>query len=182
MCRARDKTGERRMSGDRRLPPGIGPDAPDVETDPAGAEARGIAMAEQAAGAILAGVERELPGWVVRHVTRLLDAWGRDPQTRARAEVDAEVAELHRLFALDVEEQRATPLQIVRSAYREPTEILEAAGVPPVRRDEFEQRALPDDRYGLAIRSLGELGDDDLAPLLLAWGVGKATVVRARRA
>jgi hypothetical protein len=190
MCRARDTTGERRMSGDRRLPPGIGPDAPDVETDPAGAEARGIAMAEQAAGAILAGVERELPGWVVRHVTRLLDAWGRDPQTRARADAevagrraaDRVVAELHRLFALDVEEQRATPLQIVRSAYREPTEILEAAGVPPVRRDEFEQRALPDDRYGLAIRSLGELGDDDLAPLLLAWGVGKATVVRARRA
>jgi hypothetical protein len=192
MCRARDKTGERHMSGDRQLPPGIGPDAPDVETDPGGAEARGLAMVDQAAGAILAGVERELPAWVVRQVTWLLDARGSDPQTRARAEADAEVAgrraaarvvaELRRLFALDVEEQRATPLQIVRSAYREPTEILEAAGVPPVRRDEFEQRALPDDRYGLALRGLGDLGDDDLAPLLLAWGVGKATVVRARRA
>ena len=70
----------------------------------------------------------------------------------------------------------------VRTAYREPTAILRAAGVPPVRRDEFEERTLPDDRYGLAVRSLGDLGDEDLAPLLLAWGIGKATVVRARRA
>jgi hypothetical protein len=180
------------MTGERRLPPGIGPDAPDVDTDPARAEARGEAMVEQAATAILAGVEREIPGWAVRQVTRLLDAWGSDPETRARARADAEVAgrraadrvvdELRQLFALDVEEQRATPLQIVRSAYLEPAEVLVAAGVPPVRRDEFEERSLPDDRYGLAIGNLGELGDDDLAPLLLAWGVGKATVVRARRA
>ncbi len=179
------------MSHERRLPPGIGPDAPDVETDPAGAEARGRAMVQEASAAILAGVRRELPGWVTRQVTRLLDAWGSDPQTRATADADARraaeqatrrvVEELERLFALDVEAQRATPLQVVRSAYREPTEVLEAAGVPAVRRDEFEEQALPDDRYGLAIRTLGELGDEDLSPLLLAWGVGKATVVRARR-
>jgi hypothetical protein len=179
------------VSDEGRLPPGMGKDAPDVETDPAGAEARGQSMVEQAAGAVLEGVERELPGWVVRQVNRLLDAWGSDEQARARAETDARDAgrraaarvtgELRDLFAQDVEAQRATPLQIVRSAYREPTEVLEAAGVPAVRRDEFEERSLPDDRYGLALRNLGELGDEDLAPLLLAWGVGKATVVRARR-
>ena len=180
------------MSGEHQLPPGIGPGAPDVDADPGGAEARGHAMVNQAASAILDGVARELPGWVTRQVARLLDAWGSDATTRARAEADAEtvgraaatrvVDELRQLFALDVEEQRATPLQIVRTAYREPTAILRAAGVPPVRRDEFEERTLPDDRYGLAVRSLGDLGDEDLAPLLLAWGIGKATVVRARRA
>ena len=147
-------------------------------------------MAE-AGAAILEGVARELPGWAVRAVLHLLDAWGTDPETRARAETDAAaagraatdrvVAELEALLARDPEEQRATPLQIVRSAYREPTAVLVPAGVPAVVRDGFDERALPDDRYGLAPRNLGELGDDGLAPLLLVWGVGKAAVVRARR-
>ena len=104
-------------------------------------------MVQEASAAILAGVERELPGWVTRQVARVVEAWGSDPQTRARADADASraarlattrvVGELTRLFALDVEAQGATPLQVVRSAYREPTQVLEAAGVPPVRRDDF---------------------------------------------
>ncbi|HEY7138141.1 MAG TPA: hypothetical protein VIB48_24005 [Acidimicrobiia bacterium] len=180
------------MANERdRLPPGVGRDAPDVDTDPRAAEARGRAMMAQAGDAIIEGVARELPGWAVREVLRLLDAWGTDPDTRRRAEAEAApagreaaervVAELRALFARDAEEQRATPLQIVRTAYREPTDVLERAGVPAVVRDSFEEQALPGDRYGLAPRSLGDLGDEDLSPLLLAWGIGKATVVRARR-
>jgi hypothetical protein len=59
--------------------------------------------------------------------------------------------------------------------------VLEAAGIPPVERDEFDERAWPDDRYGLVIATLGDLGDDELAPLHFAWGMAKATVLRARR-
>ena len=40
-------------------------------------------------------------------------------------------------------------------------------------------RALPDDDYDLAPRTLGDLGDADLGPLLLAWGLAKAAVMRA---
>ena len=83
-------------------------------------------------------------------------------------------------FAADPAAQGATPLEIVRSAYREPTAVLEAAGVPPVERDGFDERAWPDDRYGLVPRTLGDLGDPDLAPLMLAWGMAKAAVLRAR--
>lgn len=174
------------------LPPGVGPGAPDVERDPAGAEARGMAMLEEAARAIVAGVAREVPGWAVRRVGELVDAWGADPDTRAHA-LDAAgaageqaarrvSAALLELFAVDVEAQRATPLQIVRSVYAEPTAVLARAGLPPVVRDEFEERALPEDRYGLAPRGLGDLGDPELGPMQLAWGIGKATVIRARRA
>jgi hypothetical protein len=177
---------------ERELPPGIGASAPDVDTDPVGAEARGMAMLEEAARAIVDGVAREVPGWCVRRVRELVDAWGGDPDTRARA-VDAAAdageraaarvtAALAALFAQDVEAQRATPLQLVRSVYEEPTAVLAEAGVPPVVRDEFDERALPDDRYGLAPRNLGDLGDPDLGPMQLAWGIGKATVIRARRA
>ena len=68
----------------------------------------------------------------------------RGPQVAARIG-----AELRALFALDPAEQRATPLQVVRGAVREPTAILATAGVAAVDRDPFEERAFPDDRYGL---------------------------------
>ena len=70
----------------------------------------------------------------------------------------------------------------MRSAYREPTAVLVAAGIPPVARDDFDERAWPDDRYGLVVRTLGDLGDPDLAPLHLAWGLAKARVLRLRPA
>jgi len=147
----------------------------------------------EASDAIVAGVERELAGWVRRAVAGVVDAWGRlDDDARARALSDADdaadhatarvTARLRDLFAFDAADQYQTPLEIVRSAYREPTEVLEAAGIPPVERDAFEERAWPDDRYGLVPRTLGDLGDPDLAPLLLAWGMAKAAVLRARAA
>jgi hypothetical protein len=89
--------------------------------------------------------------------------------------------DLRGLFARDPADQHATPLQIVRSASREPTRILVALGVPPVVRDEFDERTLPDDRYGLAPRSFAELGDADLGPQHLVWGLAKAGALRARR-
>ena len=159
---------------------------------PSGDERRGLALLQEAGDAIVLGVERELPGWVERSVTHILDAWGRtSADVRGEAERDAVAAghaatarivgELRALFALDPEEQRSTPLEIVRRAYREPTAVLAAVGIPPVERDGFAERAWPDDTYGLVVHGLGELGDEDLAPLQMAWGLAKAKVVRARR-
>ena len=161
---------------------------PEVQPDD---EQRGLALLREASHAIVSGVERELPGWVERSVAHILDAWGRTPtDARARAEreaVDAGrratarvVVELRALLERDPAEQRSTPLEIVRRAYREPTEVLAAAGVPPVERDEFAERAWPDDTYGLVVHGLGDLGDEDLAPLQMAWGLAKSKVLRAR--
>jgi hypothetical protein len=61
-----------------------------------------------------------------------------------------------------------------------PTEVLRNAGVPGVVRDAFEERAFPHDDYDLSPRTLGDLGDPELGPLLLAWGLAKAAVLRAR--
>jgi hypothetical protein len=141
--------------------------------------------------AIAAGVVRELPGWVVAQVDRMLDAWGRaEARAREQARAAAPAAgtaaaariggELETLLGTDPAEQRSSPLAVVRSAYREPTGLLVTAGVPPVVRDPFDERMLPDDRYDLAPRTLGDLGDPELAPLHLAWGLAKARVLRAR--
>ena len=154
--------------------------------------ARALARLDETGAAIVAGVERQVPGWVQRQVERLLDAWSSAPaETRIRAEAQSAAAgtaaarrivdELRALFAVDPARQQATPLEIVRTAYREPTAVLAAAGVPPIVRDEFDERAWPDDVYGLVPRTLGDLGDPELAPLHLAWGMAKATAIRARR-
>jgi hypothetical protein len=60
----------------------------------------------------------------------------------------------------------------------EPTEVLRAAGVPPVVRDEFAARSVPYDDYGMAPVTLSDLGDPDLGPLQLAWGFAKAMAIR----
>jgi hypothetical protein len=155
-------------------------------------EVRALARLEETGAAIVAGIDKQVPGWTRAQVNRLLEAWGRaDAGTRADAESRAAdagtdaarrvVAELRALLDLDPEQQQATPLEIVRTVYREPTAVLAAAGVPPIVRDEFDERAWPDDTYGLVPDTLGDLGDPELAPLHLAWGMAKATVIRARR-
>jgi hypothetical protein len=147
-------------------------------------------MAEGAAK-IVDGVERLGPAWVVGAVTGIVDAWGRlDPATRTATLVEARVAgrraaarvagELRALFALDPMAQRATPLEIVRSLRREATEVVARTGIPEVERDRYDVRSFPDDVYGLVPRSITELGDDELGGALLAWGIGKARVIRER--
>ena len=148
-----------------------------------GDEAAAQQLLQEASDLIVAGVDRELPGWVERSTARILDAWaeaggadgpGRlDAGTRAQADCDTAVAgevararvvdDLRALLALDAAEQRSTPLQIVRTAHREPTALLESLGVPHVVRDEFDERSFPDDVYGLAPHTLGDLGQDPIA-------------------
>jgi hypothetical protein len=175
------------------LPPGVDLARDDVRGDPEAAVARGLEMMTASGEAILAGVEARGAPYVVARAIEVLDAWGKVPanerdsavEALARAATNASrrvVNELRALLASDPAQQRRTPLEIVRTLRREPSETLAALGVPAIVRDVFEERALPDDPYGLAPRTLVDLGDADLGPMLLAWGVGKATVLRARAA
>jgi hypothetical protein len=140
----------------------------------------------------VAGVRHQLPAYLLSRAGRVADAWGLTGEARAEIEdalraaataATARVtAELEALLALDPADQRATPLEIVRSAAREPTAVLRAAGVGAVVRDEFDERHAPDDLYDLAPRAVGDLGDPELGPQLLAWGLAKSRVLRARAA
>jgi hypothetical protein len=175
------------------LPPGVDLARDDVRGDPAAAEARGMELLAASGEAIVAGVEAAGARYVTSRAADLLDAWGGVPAAR-RSGADDEVAaaasvavarvvgELRSLLAADPAHQPRTPLQIVRTLPREPAAVLMALGVPPIVRDAFEERALPDDLYGLAPRTLADLGDAELGAMVLAWGVGKATVLRARAA
>lgn len=121
---------------------------------------------------------------------RVVEAWGglggeereqldRDVAVAASRATARVAADLSRLFALPVREQSTTPLAVVRSMVREPSEVLAAAGVPEVERDDFEMRAFPADVYGLCPADLGALGDPDLAAVHVIWGMAKAEILRS---
>jgi hypothetical protein len=153
-------------------------------------EAEAVARLGEASSALVEGVGRALPEWAARAADGLLLAWGglgddrrREVVEEARAAGEAAArrvaAEMAALLALDPADQRATPLEIIRTAVVEPTAVLAAAGVPDVVRDAFDERAWPDDRFGLVPRTVRDL-DPDLAAVHFAWGVAKAAVLRAR--
>ena len=137
---------------------------------------------------IVEGVVAALPTWVVREVGRIVGAWNAEGGGAASWEAAASQAgneaarrigaELRTLFALEPSAMTRTPLEVVRTAVREPSAVIDALGIPPVERDEFDVRSWPDDRYGLTPVTLGDLGDPELGPLHLAWGMAKAAVLR----
>ena len=137
-------------------------------------------MREQAE-ALADAIEEALPRWVERSVERLLRAaTGRaDPAAMARARLAGEQArseigsQVRALLARDVDEQRANPLAILRTAVRYPTEVLREAGVPDVVRDDFSEERFPEDLYDLTPASFADI-DPALHQPGIEWGAAKA--------
>lgn len=157
------------------------------DADPTDHDVDEAALARYA-GALADGIVSTLGPWVERAVATVADRWRpglaeqvREPAAAAGRRAAVEVGGRVRcLLATDVDEQRTGPLAALRDAVRYPTEVLVAAGVPPVRRDEFAERAFPHDVYDLAPASFADV-HPDLHELGLVWGAAKAHVVLARR-
>jgi len=139
-------------------------------------------------GAALADAVDQVVGeWVVRCVVgRCTDAG--IPVTdsvRAHAAAAGEacraqvVPELRSLLSRDLDDQHGTPLGLLRDAGRFPTQVLADLGVPHVRRDEFDERADPDDVYALAPAAFADV-DESLTGPGIAWGAAKAHVHMSR--
>ena len=139
-------------------------------------------MQEQA-DALADGVEAVLPGWVERSVRRRLRR--DDPEVmaaagaagrRAREEVGTR---MRALLGADVDAQATTPLSLLRDAVLYPTEVLRAAGVPPVDRDDYARDRFPDDDYDLTPATFADV-DPALSDLGIAWGAAKAWAHKQR--
>ena len=136
---------------------------------------------EAEAAALADGIEAALPGWVERSVARVMHAWDGAPDDEVReaaAEAGRQAAAdvgpaVRALLEADEEAQRSNPLALLRAAVRYPTAVLEAAGVPPVVRDEQQERLLPDDIYDLAPANFADV-DPMLADVGVTWGAAKA--------
>ena len=165
-------------------PLGSSPVATSASSADAGDDARvaeyGVALAD--------AIEAALSGWVVRQVSAVAQAWDPGLEVRIRSEavgagtraVAMVGPRLRELLQMDPDQQRGTPLALVRDIVRLPTQVLAAAGVGEVQRDAFAVEAFPEDVYGLSPASLA-----DLSPAAheagLAWGAAKAHVILARR-
>ena len=68
---------------------------------------------------------------------------------------------------------------VLRAAVRYPTAVLRRAGVPPVVRDEFRERAFPEDSYDLAPAGWKDV-DESLHEPGIIWGAWKAKTVMDR--
>ena len=145
---------------------------------------------QQYAAALADALDAAVPGWIVRSIEGRWHEWrGAEPlpddllaaartaAEAARADVGAGV---RALFALDVDAQQTNPLAVVRTAVSHATAVLRAAGVPEVVRDDFAERAFPDDVYDLAPASFAEI-DQSLYEPGLEWGAAKAHAHLTRR-
>lgn len=140
------------------------------------------------AAALADAVEVALPRWVERCVVTLVEAHRGivDGSTRASARAaGARAAEevggqVRALLATDVDEQRANPLALLRSAVRFPAAVLAEAGVPAAVRTPFDEVAFPEDVYGLTPATWSDI-DPALHERGLVWGAAKAHVVLSRR-
>ena len=175
-------TDDQRRIGDRSDPSPVGSGAgsgsePGIDD---------MVLAEYA-GALADGIAAAVPGWVERSVDRIYRAWAGPPPPavveaarRSGRDAGATVGPAVRLLLeADVDDQRTTPLSILRDAVCYPTEVLAAAGVPEVVRDPMDEEMFPDDPYGLTPAALGDV-DSGLAGLGLAWGAAKASIHRRR--
>lgn len=133
-------------------------------------------------------VDVVLESWLCRSVidTARRSTLGCSPELFAAAHDMSTVAaprvmrQLRELLEADVDEQRSNPLSVLREAVHFPTEVLRAAGITPVRRDDFAVRAFPNDEYNLSPATWVDV-DPSLQEPGLMWGAWKAQAVLERR-
>lgn len=154
----------------------------------AGGDDADEALLRSCADDLADAVEAALGPWVERSVARIAGAWS--PGAAADLAGTAQAAgvqateeiggRVRALLALDVDAQPTGPLEVVRGAVRYPTEVLAAAGVPPVVRDEFAEASFPEDRYDLVPGGFRDL-DESVHEPGIRWGAAKAHRILARR-
>lgn len=142
------------------------------------------------ADALVDAVDAVVARWVAASIlSRAADA-GVPIDAELRATIDAVaqrtrdelVVALRELLVTDVDEQRTTPLALVRDSTRHASALLDELGVPAAERDEFAQRSFPGDRHDLAPASMRQV-DESLHEPSMVWGAAKAHIhLRRRRA
>jgi hypothetical protein len=133
-------------------------------------------------------VDDSLTRWVVGAVERVYRAWSNGPLPPEVAAAATEAGRLaqatvggrvRKLLEADIDEQRTTPLSVLRTAVAFPTAVLRGAGVPDVQRDAVAEEMFPDDPYGLTPASFADI-DPSLHELGLRWGAAKAWTHKRR--
>jgi hypothetical protein len=134
------------------------------------------------AQALADAIDAALPGWVEATVAARVGSRVAEEAAAAGQRARDEIApRVRALLEQDVDDQRSTPLAILRDAVRYPTEVLRAAGAPPAERDDFARERFPDDDYDLTPATFADLGPQ-VFEAGITWGAAKAWVHKQRHA
>lgn len=139
-------------------------------------------------GQLVDAIDGVIAEWVERNIRRVAslqrlelppDADRRiaEAALATRREVNAS---LRALLALDVDEQRGNPLDVLRRSVTHSTTVLRELGARPVDRDEFSARVFPDDVYALGPAAFADVHESLIEPGII-WGAWKAKTVLDRR-
>jgi hypothetical protein len=140
------------------------------------------ALAERAT-ALADGIAAAIRPWLVAAVVERAGEGSRGAAEEvADATADEVVPRVRALLATDIDQQASTPLALLRDAVGPINALLTELGVPPAERDEFDERAFPEDVHGLAPAAFEDVADELRGPGI-EWGAAKAYVhLRRRRA
>lgn len=137
------------------------------------------------AASLLVAAQRVVPGWLRRVTAEAGRRGGVDVSSfddRIDAVVERAAAELLDRFAelldTDVDEQRTTPLTLLRQSVRLPTEFLREVGAVPPSTPDADR--FPDDVYRIGPATWSDV-DPSLHEPGLTWGAWKAMTILARR-
>jgi hypothetical protein len=140
--------------------------------------------------ALFDAVVTAVPAWITRRVheiVQLASSGDKDAVineiTHVAHQTQLVVSEhLMELLSQDVDAQRSNPLHILRQSTSVATAVLHSAHIPPVRRDEFDTSALPNDVYAIGPHTWRDLSEE-VHEAGITWGAWKAaTVIQRRRA
>jgi hypothetical protein len=133
-------------------------------------------------------VTRAIPGWISTQVAEIasmsIDETSPEFQT-ALADVTKQTQQvatqnLLSLLATDVDAQQSNPLHVLRASTSHATQMLQAFGVEPARRDEYEVRAMPNDVFSIGPLTWRDLGEE-VHEAGISWGAWKAATILTRR-
>ncbi len=137
-------------------------------------------MLSEHAAALADAVDEAIGPWVIASVARRATGFGAEA-SRAAEQCRAELApRIRALLSTDLDEQRTTPLVLLREAASYATRVLADAGIAPVARDDFARRVEPDDVYDLSAATWSDFGER-VGEAGLVWGAAKAHVHLRRR-
>lgn len=154
-----------------------------------GPSAEDLAALARFADELADGIVAALPRWVIGSVDRVVRSATGEPPTASTMDAAGRAGEdaaaivgprVRALLALDIDEQRTGPLELVREAVPHPTRVLLELGIPPVERDASAESMFPDDPYDLTPTRFADLSPELHEPGLV-WGAAKAHVHLARR-
>lgn len=130
--------------------------------------------------ALLDSVLAAIPSWLALKIATVAPEVEIDTPSIVNSTMEFVRENLTELLSTDVDEQRVNPLHLLRQSTRFATAALRDVGVPPAKRDEFDQQSMPDDVYAfgpLTWRDLSEEAHD----AGITWGAWKAATVLTRR-